>query len=129
MFSGDAEAALVEYRRIDRPPAASLAGSAMAFHTLDQTAEFEQALGELHELIRAQPEANIFLAMVYTFVGDNDRAFEILNGLPQLPARMFSDPQFDSLREHPRYEELLEKSDIWPDDWREQIEFDFELPE
>jgi tetratricopeptide (TPR) repeat protein len=127
LFSGDAEAALAEWRRF--PPTVRLGGSAMVFHALGQTAEYEQALAELNELVRAQPEASILLARVYSFAGDIGPAFEILNGLPRLPAQIFSDPEFDSLRDHDRYEELLEKAGIWPDDWRDEIEFNFELPE
>jgi tetratricopeptide (TPR) repeat protein len=129
LFSGDGEAALAEWRRDEVPPAVRLGGSAMALYALGQISEYEQALAELNELVRTQPEASVLLARVYAFVGDIDQAFEILNGLPRLRAEIFSDPEFDSLRDHPRYDELLEKAGIWPDDWRDKIEFDFELPE
>jgi len=129
LFSGHAEAALAEYRRDGLGEPTQLAGSAMAFYALGQRPEYEQVLNDLEALMSAQPQAIVWLAAVYAFIGDIDRAFAILNGAPQLPPLMFSDPQFDALREHPRYEELLAKTGIWPDDPREKIRFDFTLPQ
>jgi tetratricopeptide (TPR) repeat protein len=129
LWSGAAEAALVGFRRDGVPPAIRLGGSAMALYALGRMGEYEQALAELNELGETQPEWRVRLARVHAFVGDIERAFEILNGVPQLPAQFLSDPEFDLLREHPRYEELLEKTGFWPDDWRDDIEFDYELPE
>lgn len=129
LLSGDAEAALAEFQRDTDYPPASLAGSAMAFNALGRTADFEQALAELDGLAETRPDTSVVVAMVYAFIGDIDRAVEILNEAPQLGAQFASDPMFDALREHPRYEELLAKTGIWPDDWRESIRFEVPLPE
>jgi len=129
LLYSDPEAALAEFRRDEVPSTIRLAGSAMALYALGRIAESEQALAELNEVVETQPEFTILLARVYSFVGDIDRAFEILNRLPQLRASIFSDPEFGSLRKHPRYEELLEKASIWPEDWRESIHFEYSLPE
>ena len=54
------------------------------------------------------------LALIYTKVGEHDRALDIVERLLSLPS-LFSintlrlNPMFDPLREHPRYGKIIEK--------------------
>ena len=58
-------------------PAVRLAGSAMAFHALGQTADSEAALAELSEL-----KGNALVsALANSYIGNIDAAFENLNRL------------------------------------------------
>ncbi len=57
-------------------------------------------------------------AIIYTGLGDKDRAFEFLEKgyeqRTQLIYRIKSRPMFDSLRSDPRYAELLRKMNLEP---------------
>jgi tetratricopeptide (TPR) repeat protein len=54
------------------------------------------------------------LALIYTLVGEYDRALDVAERLLSMPA-LFSvhtvrlDPMFDPLRDHPRYAKIIEK--------------------
>ena len=54
------------------------------------------------------------LAVIYTIVGEYDAALEEIEYLLSIPSwysvhDVRLDPQFDPLRDHPRYEALLKK--------------------
>lgn len=54
------------------------------------------------------------LANIYTLLGDEDAALDQIEALLSIPcyfsiAMLRADPAWDSLRDHPRYAEILEK--------------------
>jgi eukaryotic-like serine/threonine-protein kinase len=85
---------------------------AYAYGVSGQRDEALKILDEQKRLAKQRYIANYNFAIIYTGLGDKDRAFEYLNrahdeGMPllQVPSR----PLFDSLRSDPRYTELLRR--------------------
>jgi len=85
---------------------------AYAYGVSGQHEEALKILAEQKRLAKQRYIATYNFAIIYTGLGDKDRAFECLNkaydeGMPlvQVPSR----PMFDSLRSDPRYLELLRK--------------------
>jgi TolB-like protein/Tfp pilus assembly protein PilF len=90
---------------------------------LAQLGEKEAALAEAQRATELQPESRDALdgphitedaAQVHAILGDNDRAIEILDGLLNRPSYLTVqglrvNPVWDSLRNDPRFQALLEK--------------------
>jgi len=75
-------------------------------------------LNEQKRLAKQAPISPYNFVIIYTGLGDKDRAFEWLQkGFEQrtrLIYRLKSRPMFDSLRSDPRYAELLRKMGLKP---------------
>ena len=85
---------------------------AYAYGVSGQRDEALKILNEQKRLAKERYIASYNLAIIYTGLGDKDRAFEYLNkaydegtNLLQVARR----PLFDSLRSDPRYAELLQR--------------------
>jgi TolB-like protein/Tfp pilus assembly protein PilF len=102
-------------------------GTALASYELDRLTEYEQAFAELRE--RWGERWPIEIAHVYAWIGDTDEAFSWLekeleiNGLSGVMVDNF----FTSLHDDPRWQPLLEKGGVSPDQLA-AIEFEVTLP-
>jgi hypothetical protein len=126
LYTGDAEAALTEFRAIE-PEGIRLMASGIALHALGRTVEFEATFGELTKLVEGRP--GVVRAPVFAHIGDYDSAFEILSRVPSLPPETLQEPWFAVIRNHPRWPEVGAKAGLWPEDQRDAISFKYELPE
>jgi len=55
-----------------------------------------------------------YLATIYIITGEHDKAIELLEQLLSIPSyvtksRLKLDPDYDPLRDHPRFQELIKK--------------------
>ncbi|HXI88718.1 MAG TPA: tetratricopeptide repeat protein, partial [Blastocatellia bacterium] len=91
---------------------------AYAYAVAGRRAEALKILGEQKRLSRKGYISPYNFAIIYTGLGDKDRAFEWLEkGVEQrtrLVSRLNSRPMFDSLRSDPRYAELLRAMNLEP---------------
>ena len=114
LLGGDPEAALESF---DQQPqgesAAWHAARATALYSLGRTEEFEAA----RQAAEQDPDSRegIFLARMYAWIGETDRAFEMLYRADEQGdlrvSTVISDPVYDSLRADPRWEQLLDT--VW----------------
>jgi len=126
--NNDAAAALREF---EAEPAdeLKLSGLAIAQHALGRAAESDAALATL-TATHAQ-DAAYYIATVYAYRGENDRAFEwlekaVINQNQNL-FTITSEPQFDRLHADPRWLALLRKLGKAPEQLA-KIEFNVALP-
>ncbi len=117
LLKGDIEAALAEYEK-EEGPAAKTAGLARAYYSLGRHQEFESKLAELRD--RWGDRNPRLIASVYAYAGQVDAAFEWLERLPYAQPRadhllLHVDPFFDSLHEDPRWDGVLRRIGIAPD--------------
>jgi serine/threonine-protein kinase len=78
------------------------------YAVLDRRAEAQKMLDELNELSKQSNVKPQWLALIYTGLGDKDRAFEFLRkeqSIILFPLRV--DPVWDSLRSDARFDELI----------------------
>jgi tetratricopeptide (TPR) repeat protein len=131
-LAGDEEAAREGYReavtlleaglredsdswRTRRPLAIAYAGLGRRDDAVREAREAVASLTETRPGL-ALAYAKSDLALVYAMVGEDDPAIDILTELtrisysPVMPAVLRIDPQWDSLRDHPRFRELLDQS-------------------
>jgi tetratricopeptide (TPR) repeat protein len=91
---------------------------AYAYAMAGRRDEALKILNEQKRLAKKAPISPYNFAIIYTGLGDKDRAFEWLQkGYEQrarLVYRLKSRPMFDSLRSDPRYAELLRKMGLEP---------------
>ncbi|NIL95312.1 MAG: hypothetical protein GTO71_12950 [Woeseiaceae bacterium] len=83
---------------------------AMAYHVLGDDEKVADRIAEVQQM--EDWSAKMALAEVYAFTGDNDRAFEVLDEVMELSDRMEREiflPQWDNLRDDPRWTELRER--------------------
>lgn len=122
LLKGDAQAALEAFEKADDLP-----GMAMALHDLGRRQEFEAAFSELHE--RFDSESPSELANVYAWIGDKDAAIERLFREFDIDraslSRIVRYPVFKSLHDDPRWDELLRKLGMHPE---QLAAIDFKLP-
>jgi serine/threonine-protein kinase len=82
-----------------------------AYAVAGKRREARQLLDELQRLTAAQGASRFHLALIYTGLGENDRAIEMLNvALEERAERLIwlgTDPRFDKLRKDPRFNDLL----------------------
>jgi TolB-like protein/DNA-binding winged helix-turn-helix (wHTH) protein len=102
--------------------------SAMIMSALGRDTEFNEEFAELKS--RDHPLAVLGVGDVYNFVGELDMAIDLYMTLPSelIPIRFLDGRRGDALRDHPRWIEIAEKVGIWPEDPRDKIEFEFNLP-
>ncbi len=102
--------ALVEMGR-EKSPAFRPMGLALAYHALGRKKESDTHLMELME--KFGPAAQYFVAAVYAYRGEKDRAFDWLNQAYDARQPAFvnfkGDPLMKSLMGDPRHTELLKK--------------------
>lgn len=131
LYEGEPQAALKQFETIEPwvGPAMRSALMAMAYHDLEMQAEFESAVSDARELHPGPVEWPA--AMVYSYVGDLDAAFELLmEGLPEHGVSGMTPldgPMGREMRQHPRWTDLAARVGL-PDDFRSEIPFEIELP-
>jgi serine/threonine protein kinase/tetratricopeptide (TPR) repeat protein len=116
LVQGRPAEALSTYGR-STEPAARLTGSALAHHDLGNVKEARQALGEL--IARHRENAAYYIAWVFAWRGESDRAFEWLEtafrqhdtGLVFIK----QDPLLRKIRTDPRYLTLVRRMNLPPD--------------
>jgi TolB-like protein/Flp pilus assembly protein TadD len=125
-FTGDLEAALTEFQAIEQE-GVRLMASALALHALGRTSDFDAAFAELTKLVEGRP--GLVRAPVFAYIGDLDSAFEILDQVPRQRPDFYDLPWLAPMRNHPRWPDLAAKAGLWPEDSRDSISFNYELPE
>jgi TolB-like protein/Flp pilus assembly protein TadD len=116
LMKGDAEAALLEFKKEEGDEEYLTKGRALASHALGREAEYEEALEELKTNWGEQWPSEV--AHVYAWVGDADAAFEWLDravaqnedGLTQ----QFPQPFFNPIHGDPRWERFREQTGTSP---------------
>ena len=67
-------------------------------------------MGIVDSLLQVDNTLPVYVAMVLVAVGENDRALDLLESRAgTLQATSVRAPEFDVLREHPRFRALLER--------------------
>ena len=101
---------LAELQKGDSRPGVS-ANLGYAYAVSAQTGEARKVLGELKRLSEQRYVSPYGLAVVFTGLGDKDKAFEWLQKACEDRSNQIRnvnvDPKLDSLRTDPRYPELL----------------------
>ena len=112
--NGQVDEAIAEFREVLKAqPSNANAHTGLALILIQQR-KFEDAIEALLTLFRLHPEyVNSYkLACAYALNGDKDKAFEWLSKAAQAgwknTALMATDPNMDSLRDDPRYAEIIE---------------------
>ena len=113
--------ALAEFqkaRQLDDLPEVS-AGLGHALAKSGRRGQAEKELDQLKELSKRSYVSPYHVALIYTGLGDKDRAFEWLwkaceDGSNVLTARIKLEPRFDSLRSDPRFLDLLRHIGLTP---------------
>ncbi|RFF27004.1 MULTISPECIES: tetratricopeptide repeat protein [unclassified Wenzhouxiangella] len=101
-------------------------GLAMATHDLEPRDVFERRRDEW--LDQWAEEYPFKAAMLSGYAGEVDRAFDWLDGIARGGlSDSFWKPEFDSLRDDPRWDALLERHGLAPEQ-REAIQFEIEIP-
>ncbi|MDJ0812733.1 MAG: hypothetical protein QNJ23_03335 [Woeseiaceae bacterium] len=109
---GDADGALEVIAGSDAPDQ-YLHIKAIAYHLQGDSEGFDDAVTRLSQTEKDHTE--FYVAVVYAMTGDAERAFEVLWRVAEHYDRMQYEvflPQFDSLRDDPRWTELRERLDI-----------------
>jgi serine/threonine-protein kinase len=98
-----------------------LGGSQMLAHAYAVAGKRDEALkilNELKESAKHQYVSAVHFAVIYTGLGDKDRAFEYLEKAYEERAQnllqLRNRPMFDSLRMDPRYKDLLRRMNLAP---------------
>jgi TolB-like protein/DNA-binding winged helix-turn-helix (wHTH) protein len=126
---GEPEAALASVRELDHHPDWRLMGEAMALHDLGDEKAFESTMAELEAI--ASDSSPILIAMAYAWTGPADEAFEWIDrSLEHNPTDLrteFLRPQFNKIRDDPRWDAALRKVGRAPEQL-EAIEFEVRRP-
>jgi tetratricopeptide (TPR) repeat protein len=101
----------LEEMQLEKHPAFGPFGLALAYHALGRREESDASLANL--IGKFQSDAAYFVAEVYAFRGEKDRAFEWLDraygGRQTAMINLKGDPLLKYLERDPRYFELLKK--------------------
>jgi tetratricopeptide (TPR) repeat protein len=126
---GRAEEALLVFEQMDGRNHQKLHTMAMALYSLGRQAAFEATFAELRK--RWGDEQPIFIALVYSWAGDTDAAFDWLDKAIEKEVfaviRAYSSPFFRNLHADPRWDAVLERIGRSPEQLA-AIEFNVMLP-
>lgn len=123
------EQALSILESTDAPSDHLLRSRLIAQHRLGLTAEYQETLAQLITIGDRFPTT---VAMAYAAVGNADSAFEWLvkeDGRGNVTGEFFRHPVFDELRQDPRWQDYLDKFDIWSDEEFANLNFEIEIPD
>jgi TolB-like protein len=117
LLRSDGVAALTEFSNLPENSPNRLVGTALASHTLGDEAARDAAVDSLSKM----EDASRWLAPIYAWMGDRDRAFEAIR--VNLDARYFwygglsvrQDPVFRNLHDDPRWDDVLRRLGWTPD--------------
>jgi tetratricopeptide (TPR) repeat protein len=92
-----------------------VAGLAHAYATMGKRAEAEKILGELLQQSKVTYVSPYMIAVIYSGLGQNDKAFEFLEKAyqersPDIAYFLKADLRLDSLRQDPRFQDLLRRA-------------------
>jgi TolB-like protein/Tfp pilus assembly protein PilF len=129
LLSGQAEAALAEFKLETGDDEYRVKGMAMAYHSLGMQQEFEHSFRELRERWGEQWPSEI--AHVYAWTGKADAAFEWLDKAIDRKEEglnlQFLSPYYKSLHSDPRWSAFRERTGF-SEARLAAIEFDVEIP-
>ena len=112
MFA-EAIASAEKYQELSSDPSRGFQALGVIRAEMGEEKKARAYLAQLVELSKSRYIPSVYLAHVYARLGDRDKAFEILNQGHALRDRHLvfvkCAPEFDPLREDPRFQELLEK--------------------
>ncbi len=79
-----------------------------------QTAKKAIEIGQINKNALSAPESHIWLAYIYSMAGEKEKAIDEIELILSIPYYLTSwelkfNPFYDSLRDNPRFQELLEK--------------------
>jgi len=114
---GHPEQAVPEYQRaadLSQRNSDPVAGLAHAYATMGKRAEAEKILGELLRQSKVTYVSPYMIAVIYSGLGQNDKAFEFLEKAyqersPDIVYFLRADLRLDSLRQDPRFQDLLRR--------------------
>lgn len=130
LFNGKFEAALSVFDEIGPGvifERRRLFGRAITLHRLGREQEFAAALAAIENNLASG--GAVERAIVLANTGDPDTAFELFNSASALSPADLDGPMLDAMRNHAGWPVLAEKAGIWPEDPRDSIEFEIDLPE
>ena len=113
-LQGKYDEAITEFQKANAISRSVMARAELGF-AYARAGRREDALGMINELNRSTERhvSPFHYALIYTGLGDNDRAMDLLNQAYEERAERLVwikvDPRFDGLRKDPRFEELLNR--------------------
>jgi serine/threonine protein kinase/tetratricopeptide (TPR) repeat protein len=119
LANGDAKKALKEFEAAERLPGGAISGSFGKACVYAASGKRDQAEAELGALIERSKQTYVpfyYLAVICAAMGEKDKAFEYLAmSYAERDAEKLwikFDPQIDSLRDDPRFDDWLEKMNL-----------------
>jgi serine/threonine protein kinase/Tfp pilus assembly protein PilF len=115
--SGHLEQAVPEYQRavdLSQRDSDTVAGLAHVYAAMGKRAEAEKILSELQRQSKATYVSPYMIAVIYSGLGQNDKAFEFLEKAyqdksPDIAYFLRADLRLDTLRPDPRFHDLLRR--------------------
>jgi serine/threonine protein kinase/Tfp pilus assembly protein PilF len=119
LANGDAKNALKEFEAVERLPGGAISGSFGKACVHAAAGRRDQAEAELRDLIERSKQTYVpfyYMAVISAALGEKDKAFEYLAmSYAEKDAEKLwlkFDPQIDSLRDDPRFDDWLDKMDL-----------------
>jgi len=118
--SGHLEQAVAEYQRavdLSQRDSDTMAGLAHTYAAMGKRAEAEKILRELQRQSKVTYVSAYMIAVIYSGLGQNDKAFEFLEKAyqersPDIAYFLRADLRVDTLRQDPRFHDLLRRVDF-----------------
>jgi eukaryotic-like serine/threonine-protein kinase len=115
--SGQLEQAVAEYQRavdLSQRDSDTIAGLAHAYAAMGKRAEAEKILGDLQRQSKTSYVSPYMIAVIYSGLGQNDKAFVFLEKAyqersPDIAYFLRADLRVDTLRPDPRFQDLLRR--------------------